>query len=679
MRECSKSYIKLKNKLELDINCREDCLHNVLSIQEKKQENKDFILMKRKLSSAGSSEGVYDQGGVDEQVQLSSALELEQSTVSAEAGGFVLAPHLAQKLGMQPGEMLFRSMFYGTPQASHISNLAMQLLTEQEELVRRELGEGTSSAVQSSDGGYILALMASNEATIRALLDSIESPPPTVVPEVAVEDVGTVREQLPDASEESTRDPDAGFMLAPDLALSLGMQPGQVLHRSMFYGTPYAPYISNLAMQLLNEQEDLVRRELGDGIVSAVQSSGDGVILDLIESKAVTIQALLDSIEAPLPTIVPEVIIEGVDTAHRQAIISVPKSVVVEDAGTVHEQLPYILEQITRDSDGGFVLPPNLALLLGMQPGQELRRSMFYGAPQSNAILEIANQISAILENLLRRQELERVAALEGISVSCDDTAALIATNEELMLALMASIEAPAVAPSVLVVEELESELLAIERGRVEGGTKKRAEQEAEIEGKRVRTIRERERAERELEEELIRKSEEEQAKARAERIARADRIAKAEQEAEAARLLMEQEVKAEMERVRILMKQKIKAEKERVRILIEQENKAERERKKAEREVDRERKKAVREIHGERESEAKKIEEELAERKKWEELVGKSEEEQAKARAERVARAERIAKTKQEAKAARMRIEQEVREAKAKKIEEERVIKMRK
>ncbi|WP_176695545.1 hypothetical protein, partial [Candidatus Ichthyocystis sparus] len=143
--------------------------------------------MEWKLSSTSNEEinpeeGGCRQGVVDEQAQQSSALALEQSTGSAEAGGFPLAPSLAQSLGMKPGEMLFRSMFYGSPQASYISDLAAQLLNEQEELVRHELGEGTSSAVRSSDGGYNLALMASNEATIRALMDSIEAPPFAVVP-----------------------------------------------------------------------------------------------------------------------------------------------------------------------------------------------------------------------------------------------------------------------------------------------------------------------------------------------------------------------------------------------------------------------------------------------------------------------------------------------------------------
>ncbi|WP_141663077.1 hypothetical protein, partial [Candidatus Ichthyocystis sparus] len=81
--------------------------------------------MKRKLSSseASNTEGDYTQGSVDEQAQSSSLLELEQSAISVDAGGFVLPPHLAQSLGMRPGDSIFRSMFYGTSQAPLVSGL----------------------------------------------------------------------------------------------------------------------------------------------------------------------------------------------------------------------------------------------------------------------------------------------------------------------------------------------------------------------------------------------------------------------------------------------------------------------------------------------------------------------------------------------------------------------------
>ncbi|WP_176696863.1 hypothetical protein, partial [Candidatus Ichthyocystis sparus] len=161
--------------------------------------------MKRKLSStsseASSPEGnYYRQGSANEQMQTSSVLDLAQNTESADAEGFVLDQHLAQALGMHPGEMIFRSMFYGTPQSSRISSLAAQLIDKHEELVRREIGEGTSSTVRPSDGGYNLALMASNEATIRALLDSIEAPQLAVVPSVVIEGEDTMHGQ-PSASE----------------------------------------------------------------------------------------------------------------------------------------------------------------------------------------------------------------------------------------------------------------------------------------------------------------------------------------------------------------------------------------------------------------------------------------------------------------------------------------------
>ncbi|WP_092487475.1 hypothetical protein [Candidatus Ichthyocystis hellenicum] len=195
--------------------------------------------MRRELSSTSSGAsgcgGNDERGGVDRGAQPSSALELEQSAMSVELGGFTLEPHLAMSLGMQSDEMLFRSMFYGTPQASLVLSLAVQLIDKQEEMIRKELGEGTSSAVRliDIDDGHNLALIASNEDVIRALLDSIEEPPFAVVPEVvegveatvgkgpsapeavAVEDICTVHnEQVSGVAEQSIRDSDGGLMLA---------------------------------------------------------------------------------------------------------------------------------------------------------------------------------------------------------------------------------------------------------------------------------------------------------------------------------------------------------------------------------------------------------------------------------------------------------------------------------
>ncbi|WP_176695603.1 hypothetical protein, partial [Candidatus Ichthyocystis sparus] len=118
---------------------------------------------------------------------------------------------------MHPGEMLFRSMFYGTPQASRVSILLAQLVERREALISRETGEGTSSTVVTSDGGYNAALIASNERTIQALLDSLDPPE---LAEVVQEGVTTtIHGQVSGAPEQSTEDSDVGGMLAPDSAI----------------------------------------------------------------------------------------------------------------------------------------------------------------------------------------------------------------------------------------------------------------------------------------------------------------------------------------------------------------------------------------------------------------------------------------------------------------------------
>ncbi len=298
------------------------------------EENKVYILMKRKLSStsgeASDMDGNYGRSSLDEQAQLSSALELEQSTTYAEAGGFLLAPHLARSLGMRPGEMLFRSMFYGTPQAPHASELAAQLLKEQERLFYLQLGEGTSSSAQLSED-HVFDLMESNAAVIQALLDSVEAPIFAVAPAMAVGGVGA----------------------------TCGKE----------------------------------------------ESSAQGMV------------------------------VVGEGTMH-------------------HWQAPGVPEQSALDSDGGFILAPDLARLLGMQSGQALRRGMFYSTPQSDIVLGIVGQLSEMQKDLLHNQELERDGvALGGMGVGFEDTASLIAANVELMQALMGSIEAPAVSSEEVVVD----------------------------------------------------------------------------------------------------------------------------------------------------------------------------------------------------------------------------------
>ncbi|WP_092487665.1 hypothetical protein [Candidatus Ichthyocystis hellenicum] len=306
--------------------------------------------MKRKLSgSEASSPGGNDgRGDAAWQARASSELYLEQSAVPDDVRGVILPSHLARSLGMSPGDRIFRGMFYGTPQAPLISSLAAQLLDEHEVLVSRALGEGTSSATQSSDGGYGSgsALMAFNEIVIRALLDSIEAPRPR-------------------------------------------------------------------------------------------------------------------SIEVPQLKVVPPVVVEDSDTTHWQApVTSAPEAAQVTD--TAYWQAPIAPEQSTVGSCGGFVLAPDLALELGMYSGQVLRRSMFYGTSNFGVVLNMVSQLSAVRESLLVSQELERsIATQEGVTTNTDfqGTASLIATNDELIKALIGSIEAPAVAVPTMAVEEFATEL----------------------------------------------------------------------------------------------------------------------------------------------------------------------------------------------------------------------------
>ncbi|WP_092487478.1 hypothetical protein [Candidatus Ichthyocystis hellenicum] len=435
--------------------------------------------MKRKLSStsgeASDIDGNYGRSSLDEEAQPSSALELEQSIRTAEAGGFLLAPHLARSLEMRPGEMLFRSMFYGTPQAPHASDLAAQLLKEQERLFCLQSGEGTSSSAQLSYG-HILDLMESNAAAIQALLDSVEAPPPIAVASamavggvgtacgkeessaqmaVIVGDIGTLHGQVSGIAEQSARDSDGGVVLAPDLAQLLGMQPGQVLLRGMFWGTPQSDIVLGIVGQLSEMREDLLRNQ---GLErSGVAPEGTGIDYEdtasLIATNRELVQALMASIEAPSFIAVPAVVMEDVGT-HGQ-VTSSPEVVVVEDVGTVVDQVPGVLEQSASGSDGGFMLAPDLASRLGMYPGQVLLRGMFCGTPQSIVVLEMVSQLSEMRKDLLRNQGLERAGLIpEGTVIGCEDIASLIATNEELILALMSSIEEPAVAPEVTVIED---------------------------------------------------------------------------------------------------------------------------------------------------------------------------------------------------------------------------------
>ncbi len=123
------------------------------------------------------------------------------------------------------------------------------------------------------------------------------------------------------------------------------------------------------------------------------------------------------------------------------------------------------------------MLSPYLASALGMQPGERLFRGMFHSTQWSHVVLGMINQLSEIQKDLLRNQELERAGVVtQGeISLSFKDTTALIATNEESLQALMASIEAPAETTPPTVVDsssnsetELEERTLAkLEEGKM--------------------------------------------------------------------------------------------------------------------------------------------------------------------------------------------------------------------
>ncbi|WP_141663857.1 hypothetical protein [Candidatus Ichthyocystis sparus] len=311
--------------------------------------------MKRKLSStsgeASDPYGSYGGGSVGGQAQPSSLLELGQSTLYAEPGGFVLAPHLALVLGMGPGEMIFRGMFYGTPRAPLATSLAIQLLEEQERLGRLRAGEGTSSSTLLSDG-YVLSLIDANAAAIQALLSSAEAPPlppPTIASTVVVGDVGTVRGRASYVAEQGARDSIGGLVLAPDLARSLGMRPGQVLRRSMFYGTPTSNVVLGVVAQLSEARQDLLRcQELGrSGLISERMGFDFGDIASLIEINGQLIQALMASVESPSFTALPSVMVGNVGAHGLQAMVGSIKEPEVSVVDSEEESVEKLVEHGT--------------------------------------------------------------------------------------------------------------------------------------------------------------------------------------------------------------------------------------------------------------------------------------------------------------------------------------------
>ncbi|WP_092415370.1 hypothetical protein [Candidatus Ichthyocystis sparus] len=528
--------------------------------------------MKRKLSgSEASNTGSNDeQGGADWQAPSSSELDLEQGAVSGAMGGVILPPHLARSLGMSPGDMIFRSMFYGTSQASFISSLAAQLLDEHEELISRASGEGTSSAVQSGGGDRDSALMASNEMVIRALLDSIEAPRPygteasqlQVVPAEGVDTThsqtpgpsapgpsapgpsapgagqfagtaywqspvssapgpsapgaeqfaGTAYWQLPGPSAPGPSAPGpsapgaeqfagTAYWQSPGSSAPGPSAPGpSAPGAEQFAGTAYwqSPGPSAPGPSAPGPSAPGAGQFAGTAYWQSPGPSAPGPSAPGAEQFAGTAYWQAPGLGAPGPSApvaeqfaataywqapgpsapgagqfagtaywqspgssAPGPSAPGAEqfagTAYWQAPgpgAPGPSAPVAEQfAATAYWQAPgpSAPEQRAVGSGGGFVLAPDLAIELGMHPGQVLRRSMFYGTPNFGVILNMVGQLSAVREGLLASQELERfVAAQEGVITGTDlqSTASLIAANDELINALISSIEVPATGPT---------------------------------------------------------------------------------------------------------------------------------------------------------------------------------------------------------------------------------------
>ncbi|WP_242641520.1 hypothetical protein [Candidatus Ichthyocystis sparus] len=394
--------------------------------------------MKRKLSSTSSGESSLngnDGGSSNGQVQQSSALELEQSTGSAEEEGFPLDQHLAQIMGMLPGEKLFRSMFYGSPRAPYISDLVDQLLSKQEELLRRgQLGEGTSSSTQH-DMSESLSLARYNARVIRALVSSIEAPASLIIGG----GVGAMHGQAPGASHgqgpsashwqdpgaSHWQDPGASHWQAP--GASHWQDPGASHWQAPGASHWQAPGASHWQAPGASHWQDPGTSHWQDPGTSHWQDPGTSHWQDP-------------------------------GASHWQD----PGASHWQDPGASHWQGPSAPPgRSTIDSDTGFVLEPYLASALGMQPGEGLFRGMFHGTQQSRVVLGMIDHLSGIQGDLLRNQELERAGVMtQGESrLGYGNTASLIATNEELLAALMASIEGPTeTVPSVVVDSNSDSE-----------------------------------------------------------------------------------------------------------------------------------------------------------------------------------------------------------------------------
>lgn len=107
--------------------------------------------------------------GANTQGQRSPA-PLEQG---AEGEGFILCADLSLMLGLAPGAMLSRSMFYGSMMAPVVLDLLTQILEVQRSLLLNQPIEGTDNAQAAYDYD---SLMASNASLVDALIDSLEAP-----------------------------------------------------------------------------------------------------------------------------------------------------------------------------------------------------------------------------------------------------------------------------------------------------------------------------------------------------------------------------------------------------------------------------------------------------------------------------------------------------------------------
>ncbi|WP_092460773.1 hypothetical protein [Candidatus Ichthyocystis sparus] len=451
--------------------------------------------MKRKLTSseANNPEGGYGQSSVDKQAQPSGSLELEQSAVSVDAGGFILDSHLAQSLGMRPGDRIFRSMFYGTSQAPLVSGLAAQLLEEHEALISRASGEGTSSAVQLSDRDS--ALMASNEMTIRALLDSVEASrfsgieaPLQVVPAEVVEE-NTACWQAPGTVETAGA---STYWQAPGAVETAGASthwqaPGAVetAGASTYWQAPgavetagasthwQAPGAVETAGASTYWQAPGAVETAGANTYwqapGAVETAGastywqaPGAVETAGASTHWQAPGAVETAGASTYWQAPG----AVETAGANAYWQAPGAVetaganaywqapgAVETAGaSAYWQAPGAVEtagasaQSARGHEKGVISAKDVALELGMRPGQALRRSMFYNTPQYDTVLNIINRLSVIREGLLRNLELERAGLIQEEireEVGYKDTTVLIRSNAALMQSLIGSIETP--------------------------------------------------------------------------------------------------------------------------------------------------------------------------------------------------------------------------------------------